>query len=69
MGTVRVKPSDSFIKIVAAGTHQRLSATSPRYRGVLARAALETQAGEPQLSGAQGDDAEEELLDLPGVGD
>ncbi len=51
-------------KIVADGTHERLLATSPRYREVLARAALEVQQ-----SGAEIDEVEEELLDLPGVGD
>jgi ATP-binding cassette, subfamily B, bacterial len=47
-------------RVVADGTHERLLATSPRYREVLARAAIEMQPG-------VGDD--EELLDLPGVGD
>ena len=32
-------------KVVADGTHERLLATSPRYREVLARAAIETEAG------------------------
>ncbi len=48
-------------KIVADGTHERLLATSPRYREVLARAALEPEAH----SGLE----DAELLDLPGVGD
>ena len=47
-------------KVVADGTHDRLLATSPRYREVLARAAVETNAGVID---------DEELLDLPGVGD
>ncbi len=47
-------------KVVADGTHERLLATSPRYREVLARAATEPQAGVVD---------DEELLDLPGVGD
>ena len=47
-------------KVVADGTHERLLATSPRYREVLARAAVETNAGVVD---------DEELLDLPGVGD
>jgi ATP-binding cassette, subfamily B, bacterial len=47
-------------KVVADGTHERLLATSPRYREVLARAAVETKAGVVD---------DEEVLDLPGVGD
>jgi ATP-binding cassette, subfamily B, bacterial len=47
-------------RLVADGTHERLLATSPRYREVLARAALEAEA----------EDAEAEaMVDLPGVGD
>ena len=45
--------------LVADGTHDRLLATSPRYREVLARAALEVPA----------DVVDEDVLDLPGVGD
>jgi ATP-binding cassette subfamily B protein len=49
-------------RVVADGTHERLLATSPRYREVLARAAIEeAEAAEP----AEGD----ELADVPGVGD
>jgi len=47
-------------KVVADGTHERLLTTSPRYREVLARAALESQPGAVD---------DEELLDAPGVGD
>ncbi len=47
-------------KVVADGTHERLLATSPAYREVLARAAIEPTAGVLD---------DEELLDLPGVGD
>jgi ATP-binding cassette subfamily B protein len=47
-------------KVVADGTHERLLATSPRYREVLARASIETQAGVVD---------DEAILDLPGVGD
>ncbi len=46
-------------KVVADGTHERLLATSPRYREVLARAALDPQAGVVD---------DESVLDL-GVGD
>jgi ATP-binding cassette subfamily B protein len=45
-------------RVVADGTHERLLATSPRYREVLARAAIE----EAEASG-------EELADVPGGGD
>jgi ATP-binding cassette, subfamily B, bacterial len=47
-------------KVVADGTHERLLATSPGYREVLARAAIEPTAGVVD---------DEEVLDLPGVGD
>jgi ATP-binding cassette subfamily B protein len=47
-------------RVVADGTHERLLATSPRYREVLARASLEEQVGVLD---------DEEVLDLPGVGD
>ena len=48
-------------KVVADGTHERLLATSPRYREVLAR---------PRSSEEQAVDSDDdELLDLPGVGD
>jgi ATP-binding cassette subfamily B protein len=46
-------------RVVADGTHERLLATSPRYREVLARAAIE------QAESAEGD----ALADVPGVGD
>jgi putative ABC transport system ATP-binding protein len=45
-------------RVVADGTHERLLATSPRYREVLARAELEAETAE---GGA--------LADVPGVGD
>jgi hypothetical protein len=45
---------------VADGTHERLLATSPRYREVLARASIETDAGVVD---------DEALIDLPGLGD
>ncbi|HEY5077294.1 MAG TPA: ATP-binding cassette domain-containing protein, partial [Acidimicrobiia bacterium] len=47
-------------KVVADGTHERLLATSPRYREVLARASIETDAGVVD---------DEALIDLPGLGD
>jgi len=47
-------------RVVADGTHERLLATSPRYREVLARASIDETV-------AAVDD--EELMDLPGVGD
>jgi ATP-binding cassette subfamily B protein len=47
-------------KVVADGTHERLLAASPRYREVLARAALDPQVGVVD---------DESVLDLPGVGD
>jgi len=47
-------------KVVADGTHERLLATSPRYREVLARAALEPDAG------VVDDEVE---FEAPGVGD
>jgi ATP-binding cassette subfamily B protein len=46
-------------RVAADGTHERLLATSPRYREVLARAAIE------EAEAAEG----EELADIPGVGD
>jgi ATP-binding cassette subfamily B protein len=52
-------------KVVADGTHERLLATSPRYREVLARAAIDEEA---QAAAGAGDEGEE-LIDLPGVGD
>jgi ATP-binding cassette subfamily B protein len=46
-------------RVVADGTHERLLATSPRYREVLARAALEeAEAAE-----------DETMADVPGIGD
>ena len=49
-------------RVVADGTHERLLATSPRYREVLARAALEEAEAAEAAEG-------ESLADLPGVGD
>jgi ATP-binding cassette, subfamily B, bacterial len=46
-------------RVVADGTHDRLLATSPRYREVLARAAID------EAEAAEG----EALADVPGVGD
>lgn len=53
-------------KIVADGTHESLLATSPRYREVLARAALEPEFGADDV---EDDIAGDAVLDLPGVGD